>query len=293
MYYIVSTLTTVGYGDIVSNSTPVSRISTALFVFIGVSFIGFAFGVVVSQLLDSADVDLDPPNQNLTLQQSMSDKGSMSFCGMRIPMVFYSYELSTMRKKLFDSWILVLATLLVGTLCMSILEDWPIDRAFYWSCVTVTTVGFGDVTPTNDITKWFSIGYMIFGTVCVARSVTFIASIPLTLRKLRMRQDVMSQWHNSEAIQTLLKADTLSRLGLRDHEKFISKSEFVIHLLLLLDSVKERDINICCRHYDMIASDIQRSRKMETLEVNDCFNRKRFISEDDTVTRAPTNVVTI
>ena len=54
----------------------------------------------------------------------------------------------------------------------------------------------------------------------------------------------------------LIKADTLDRLGLREVKNDLSKAEFVIQMLLLLDSVNERELTSCCRHYDRIASGI-------------------------------------
>jgi len=39
----------------------------------------------------------------------------------------------------------------------------PFVNAFYWCCVTITTVGYGDVTPTTVGGKWFAIGYIFIG----------------------------------------------------------------------------------------------------------------------------------
>jgi hypothetical protein len=56
------------------------------------------------------------------------------------------------------------ATMLAtGTVVYSALEGWtPID-SLYFSVVTLATVGFGDLTPTTDVAKLFTVGYIIFG----------------------------------------------------------------------------------------------------------------------------------
>ena len=51
----------------------------------------------------------------------------------------------------------------VGTMSYRFLEDWSWVDAFYFSAVAVTTVGFGDLTPTTDATKLFTVGYIFAG----------------------------------------------------------------------------------------------------------------------------------
>ena len=45
----------------------------------------------------------------------------------------------------------------------SLLEDWSIVDSFYFSVVTATTVGFGDLTPDTDPAQLFTVVYIIFG----------------------------------------------------------------------------------------------------------------------------------
>ena len=51
----------------------------------------------------------------------------------------------------------------VGTLVFSALEDWSYVDSFYFSVVTTTTVGFGDITPDTDGAKLFTVAYIIVG----------------------------------------------------------------------------------------------------------------------------------
>ena len=63
-------------------------------------------------------------------------------------------------KVLAASAVLLIA---VGTVVFSLLEDWSIVDSFYFSVVTATTVGFGDLTPDTDGAKLFTVLYIIFG----------------------------------------------------------------------------------------------------------------------------------
>ena len=43
------------------------------------------------------------------------------------------------------------------------LEDWSWVDSLYFSVVAVTTVGFGDLTPTKDGAKLFTVAYILVG----------------------------------------------------------------------------------------------------------------------------------
>jgi voltage-gated potassium channel len=52
---------------------------------------------------------------------------------------------------------------LTGTLFYWRFEDWTVIEALYFSVVTLTTVGYGDLTPTSDGTQIFTIIYVLTG----------------------------------------------------------------------------------------------------------------------------------
>lgn len=53
--------------------------------------------------------------------------------------------------------------LVIGTITYHYLEGWSWIDAFYFSFVTLTTVGYGDITPATDIGKLFTVFYIIIG----------------------------------------------------------------------------------------------------------------------------------
>ena len=55
------------------------------------------------------------------------------------------------------------ALVLTGTIFYWRFEDWTIIQALYFSVVTLTTVGYGDFTPTTDGTQIFTIIYILTG----------------------------------------------------------------------------------------------------------------------------------
>jgi hypothetical protein len=53
--------------------------------------------------------------------------------------------------------------LLLGTAIYHVLEDWSWIDSLYFCTVAVTTVGFGDLTPTSDGSKLVTVFYGLSG----------------------------------------------------------------------------------------------------------------------------------
>jgi voltage-gated potassium channel len=71
--------------------------------------------------------------------------------------------------------ILALGTLLIGTIYYASAEGWRLLDALYFSVVTLTTIGYGDLAPTTDGAKVFTIVYSLVGIGIIAAFVTSLA----------------------------------------------------------------------------------------------------------------------
>jgi voltage-gated potassium channel len=65
---------------------------------------------------------------------------------------------------------------LTGTIFYWHFEDWSIIQALYFAVVTLTTVGYGDLTPTNDGTRIFTIIYILTGLGVLVAFLSALAS---------------------------------------------------------------------------------------------------------------------
>ena len=71
---------------------------------------------------------------------------------------------------------LVAAALVVtGTLFYWRFEDWTVVEAFYFCIVTLTTVGFGDLSPTSAGTQIFTVIYILTGFGVLVALLTSVA----------------------------------------------------------------------------------------------------------------------
>ncbi len=61
----------------------------------------------------------------------------------------------------------IIGWLVLGTVSYHFLEGWSYITSFYFSAVTLTTVGYGDLHPTTEISRLFTAFYVLGGTAIV------------------------------------------------------------------------------------------------------------------------------
>lgn len=70
--------------------------------------------------------------------------------------------------------------MLVGTIFYRVIEGWNWVDAFYFTGITVTTVGYGDLVPTHDISKISTVFFAMAGAGIVLYSLWLIAEDRIT-----------------------------------------------------------------------------------------------------------------
>jgi voltage-gated potassium channel len=82
------------------------------------------------------------------------------------------------------------SALLLGTITYHYLEGWSFLDAFYFSVITLATVGYGDLTPTTPISKIFTIVYVINGLSILLALFDRIRAVRMNnLEALRQRRE--------------------------------------------------------------------------------------------------------
>ena len=76
----------------------------------------------------------------------------------------------------FRSTLLISIMILIsGTLFYSKVEGWRLVDALYFSVMTLTTTGYGNLQPTSDLSKIFTMFYSIVGIGVFIALITQIA----------------------------------------------------------------------------------------------------------------------
>ncbi len=92
----------------------------------------------------------------------------INFEGIRIIVKTYS-KIIVALSALF-TWIAI------GTILFHRLEAWNWIQSFYFSVATITTVGYGDLHPTTDLSRIIVSFYLLFGVSISLVSLTVIGS---------------------------------------------------------------------------------------------------------------------
>jgi voltage-gated potassium channel len=78
-----------------------------------------------------------------------------------------------------------LLTLAVGTLVFRSIEKWSWIDSFYFSAVSLTTVGYGDITPTTDKGKLFAVFYLFLGIGIIASVINNLVKNQAAKRRIK------------------------------------------------------------------------------------------------------------
>jgi hypothetical protein len=74
----------------------------------------------------------------------------------------------------------------IATVVYRLIEDWSWVDSVYFSVVAATTVGFGDLSPTTDASKLFTVFYILAGI-----------SLITTYLNVRLKRRVVGRHSNS------------------------------------------------------------------------------------------------
>jgi voltage-gated potassium channel len=91
-------------------------------------------------------------------------------------------------KKIRVLIILPVAVLIIGTVGFMLLEDLSFIDALYFTIVTISTVGYGDISPTTTASKGFSIFLIIIGIGTFLTIVTSVTQMLIQSSQNRARR---------------------------------------------------------------------------------------------------------
>ncbi|HEU4915855.1 MAG TPA: potassium channel family protein [Acidimicrobiia bacterium] len=75
----------------------------------------------------------------------------------------------------------------IGTVFYMVVEGWSVVDALYFTVVTLTTIGYGDLHPTTDLSKLFTIFFVFAGVSFILGFLNFIVARTVRDRVERKR----------------------------------------------------------------------------------------------------------
>jgi hypothetical protein len=183
----------------------------------------------------------------------------------------FDIEIQNMIKGSYIDILIIFLAIVIAMVIMHYLEDWHYTDAFYFTVVTISTVGYGDFHPTNDRSRVFIIFYTIVGTGLLVRSCTNLVKIPILIRTRKNELDIIRQFGGenlqltTDQLKAVFEAEIFRKYPtIKRNESELSKAEFVILLLSMMDRINEKDLILACKLFDKIDR-----------------NDRRFLHKDD------------
>jgi voltage-gated potassium channel Kch len=82
-------------------------------------------------------------------------------------------------------FVIVIVTLAAGTLFYRQIEGWTFLDSFYFSSITLATVGYGDLAPQTDAGKLFTVFYVFTGVGLILGFLNAVAKAAVQQRAER------------------------------------------------------------------------------------------------------------
>ena len=166
----------------------------------------------------------------------------------------YVKEMQDMRWETFVNFIVLWIAIVIGMLVMMQLEGWDANEAFFWSVVTISTVGYGDYVPTKTSSKIFTIFFIILGGFAILNAFTSLVWNPIKMLNLKNEMKVIRQFDHDMS-ETQFNAIISHPLfhnveNLRGDQARITKAEFVLTVLNLMNKVNDQDIVLAADLFD-------------------------------------------
>jgi voltage-gated potassium channel len=96
--------------------------------------------------------------------------------------------LSELRVQLVAAVSALAGLIFIGTIVYHNLEGWTWVSSFYFSVTTITTVGYGDLHPTTDVSRLFTSVYVLSGVAIALAALGIIGTnyLNVMIREERM-----------------------------------------------------------------------------------------------------------
>lgn len=110
-------------------------------------------------------------------------------------------KIETVDIELRRAFVVLMLMLAAGTAVYMVAEGWSLLDAAYFSVITLTTIGYGDMHPTTDFAKLFTMGYVLVGVGLV-----FYIFTSLTRHFFEdEKRDILRVEHEIIELEALLK----------------------------------------------------------------------------------------
>lgn len=241
MYFIVVTFTTCGYGDL----TPASyteTVFTTFFLLVGVLVLAtVAFGIIFENLFEAYEAILEraksKTGKRFLRKFDARSTSSMSSSMASLP---HAEKGATTGRRFWRSVreectavSPLLLLVILGALFIGHQEGWDVYSTMYFTAVTATTVGYGDIAPRTESMRMFCVFFIPFAVGVTAELFGRLTGVYLRFK----REEAENEFLNSRL--TLADIDRMDRNG----DSIVVKDEFMRFFLVSMGKVTHEELD--------------------------------------------------
>ncbi|KAK3146051.1 hypothetical protein QOZ80_3BG0260860 [Eleusine coracana subsp. coracana] len=229
-YFTIVTMTSVGYGDLSPNSDTTKLLACA-FVFVGMAIIALFISRAADYLVEK---------QEMFFFKALH----MNMQGAEAKML-RAMEANRIKYKFYTAGMLLVITVVTGTVFLWKVENLSLVDSFYSVCGTITTLGYVDKSFSSEKGRVFAIFWIITSTIIMAQFILYLAEL-----YTERRQKILTKWVLTRRITTMdLEAADL------DGNRQVGAAEFVIYKLKELGKISQEEISSFLEEFDKLDVD--------------------------------------
>ena len=87
------------------------------------------------------------------------------------------------KTRLVAAFVTIFILIAIGTVVYHEMESWSYIESFYFSVISLTTIGYGEIYPTTDASRLFTAIYVLVGVATVLTALGIIGSAYIESRE--------------------------------------------------------------------------------------------------------------
>ncbi|XP_050216347.1 two-pore potassium channel 1-like [Mercurialis annua] len=228
IYFTVTTLTTVGYGDLAPNRSDI-KVLSCVFAVIGMALMALIIRKAADYLVEKQEVLLvealnKQQNYGSFIANSQTESNEISF-----------------------KCLVVMGALsvlgLLGVMVLYVHEELDFIDSIYCVFTTITTVGYGDKAFATYGGRVFAIVWILLSTVGLAQLFMYLTEV-----FTESRQKALANW---VAARMMMPDHNLISAEI-DNDGVAEVAEFAIHKLKAMGKISEEDITSLMKQFDVL-----------------------------------------
>ena len=181
-YFLMVTLTTVGYGDGFYPTTQGGRLFTSFFVLFGISIVAVALVEVANYMIEEREALIKKTQAEVIKNAGDDAKNGRAATvpGAEDP----DAPMAKLKAFLAANPVIEVLFKLGSFVCIAggifaAIEGWDFVDGMYFTVITGTTVGYGDVTPHTGVGKWCCFFFLPFAVIFTSTQLSALANVLL------------------------------------------------------------------------------------------------------------------